>query len=120
MLIVGVLISKHAVAKDISHERKKIYLTTFFKKPEKISDRDLGPDADATYYPDADAIELMCDGTKETSVYIVNTKGDEISCDSFDSEMTPYYMVDVPQTPGTYYIIVDSPVLYAEGAFVVE
>ena len=100
--------------------KKRIILTTILKDQDKIVNRDFGPDADATYYPDTDIIELACEGTKETSVYIVNSKGEEISYDSFDAGMNPYYMVDVPQTPGTYYIVIDSPVLYAEGAFVVE
>ena len=29
-------------------------------------------------------------------------------------------MVDVPQAQGTYWLVIDSPVLYAEGSFVVE
>ena len=90
------------------------------KHHEKICDRYLNSDADVTYYPDEDIIELACGGTKETSVYIVNSNGEEISYDSFEAGVNPYYMVDVPQTPGTYYIVIDSPVLYAEGAFVVE
>lgn len=120
VLILGALVSYDAIAKDGRHAKKRIILTTILKDRDKIVNRNFGPDADATYYPDTDIIELACDGTKETSVYIVNSNGEEISYDSFDAGMTPYYMVDVPQTPGTYYIIIDSPVLYAEGAFVVE
>ena len=120
VLIFGALVSYDAIAKDGRHAKKRIILTTILKDLDKIINRDFGPNADATYYPDADIIELACDGTKETSVYIVDSKGEEISYDSFDAGMNPYYMVDVPQTPGTYYIVIDSPVLYAEGAFVVE
>lgn len=120
VLILGALVSYDAIAKNGRHAKKRIILTTILKNPEQIIDRTFGPDADATYYPDTDIIELACGGTKETSVYIVDSKGEEISYDSFDAGMNPYYMVDVPQTPGTYYIIIDSPVLYAEGAFVVE
>ncbi len=120
VLILGALVSYDAIAKDGRRAKKRIILTTVLKDRDKIVNRDFGPDADATYYPDTDIIELACEGTKETSVYIVNSKGEEISYDSFDAGMNPYYMMDVPQTPGTYYIIIDSPVLYAEGAFVVE
>lgn len=120
VLILGALVSYDAIAKDGRHAKKRIILTTILKDQDKIVNRDFGPDADATYYPDTDIIELACEGTKETSVYIVNSKGEEISYDSFDAGMTPYYMVDVPQVPGTYYIVIDSPILYAEGAFVVE
>lgn len=98
--------------------KKKLTLTIIYKLPHP--QRGIEANIKAAYDLDIDAIELMCDGTKETSVYIVDSKGEELSYDSFNSEMTSYYMVDVPQTPGTYYIIVDSPVLYAEGAFVVE
>ena len=120
VLILGAFVSYDAIAKDGRRAKKRIILTTVLKDRDKIVNRDFGPDADATYYPDTDIIELACEGTKETSVYIVNSKGEEISYDSFDAGMNPYYMMDVPQTPGTYYIIIDSPVLYAEGAFVVE
>ena len=120
VLILGALVSYDAIAKDGRRAKKRIILTTVLKDRDKIVNRDFGPDADATYYPDTDIIELACEGTKETSVYIVNSKGEEISYDSFDAGMNPYYMMDVPQTPGTYYIIIDSPVLYAEGAFVAE
>lgn len=104
---------------ESNRENKKIVI---LRKVHKTvtSDRSLSADIVATYYVNMDCIGLVCDGTKETSVYIVNSKGEEISYDSFDAGMNPYYMVDVPQTPGTYYIIIDSPVLYAEGAFVVE
>ena len=120
VLILGTLVSYDAIAKDGRHAKKRIILTTILKDRDKIVNRNFGPDADATYYPDTDIIELACDGTKETSVYIVNSNGEEISYDSFDAGMTPYYMVDVPQIPGIYYIVIDSPVLYAEGSFVVE
>ena len=120
VLILGALVSYDAIAKDGRHAKKRIILTTILKDQDKIVNRDFGPDADATYCPDTDIIELTCGGTKETSVYIVDSKGEEISYDSFDAGMNPYYMVDVPQTPGTYYIIIDSPVLYAEGAFIVK
>ena len=101
---------------------RKCQMEIILKKANKgfNTDRSIGADAMATYYIDMGYIELLCNDTKETSVYIVNSKGEEISYDSFDAGMNPYYMMDVPQTPGTYYIIIDSPVLYAEGAFVVE
>ena len=120
MLIVGAFIGQDVDAKSGRRAKKKNCIDYLLKHHEKICDRYLNSDADVTYYPDEDIIELACGGTKETSVYIVNSNGEEISYDSFDAGMTPYYMVDVPQTPGTYYIIIDSPVLYAEGAFVVE
>lgn len=120
VLIFGALVSYDAIAKDGRHAKKRIILTTILKDRDKIVNRNFGPDADATYYPDTDIIELACVGTKETSVYIVNSNGEEISYDSFDAGMNPYYMVDVPQIPGIYYIVIDSPVLYAEGSFVVE
>ena len=109
-----------AYGNNTSDRKMKRKIILIMKSKDKHIQRDIFADADATYYPDADIIELACDGTKETSVYIVDSKGEEISYDSFDAGMNPYYMVDVPQTPGTYYIVIDSPVLYAEGAFVVE
>ena len=104
---------------ESNRESKKIVI---LRKVHKTvtSDRSLSADIVATYYVNMDCIGLVCDGTKETSVYIVDSKGEEISYDSFDAGMNPYYMVDVPQTPGTYYIIIDSPVLYAECALVGE
>ena len=81
VLILGALVSYDAIAKDGRRAKKRIILTTVLKDRDKIVNRDFGPDADATYYPDTDIIELACEGTKETSVYIVNSKGEEISYD---------------------------------------
>lgn len=112
----------NSVAYGSGSEEKKykqmIIIQKIYKTQHTVRDNIIN--VNAVYYPDADIIELACDGTKETSVYIVNSNGEEISYDSFDAGMNPYYMVDVPQTPGAYYIVIDSPVLYAEGAFVVE
>lgn len=101
---------------------KESKIRVILKKAHKTFtiDRSLEADVSATYYIDMEYIELVCNGTKETDVYIVNPKGEEFSFDTFDSGMTPCYMVDVPQIPGMYYIIIDSSVMYAEGTFVVE
>lgn len=99
-------------------ETKKIILKKAFKVIRV--NRDMFADISASYCPEMNVIELVCDGTKETSVYIVNSAGEEISYYTFDSSMTTYFMVDVPQTSGTYWLVIDSPVLYAEGAFTVE
>ena len=104
---------------DSNRESKKIVILRTIHKTV-TSDRSIGANIAATYYVNMDCIELVCDGTKETSVYIVNSNGEEISYDSFDAGMNPYYMVDVPQTPGPYYIIIDYPVLYAEVSFIVK
>ena len=34
--------------------------------------------------------------------------------------MTPYYSIEAPDTPGTYWIVIDSPVIYGEGYFIVK
>lgn len=55
---------------------------------------------------------------KNTNIYILNLQGMVISQDSHYFGIIPdTYNMDAPSFPGKYYIVIDSPVLYAEGVF---
>lgn len=117
MLMLGAPLAPDASAKNDDSEKKEISFRTVKKGGD---DRLLGQEIKGFYCPRINLVELTCYGTKETVVYIVSARGEEISNSSFDSSISPYNIFDVPQRPGTYYIVIDSPVLYAEGMFLVE
>lgn len=83
-------------------------------------EKNLTCSAEATYNPDMDIIELSCYEMKETSIYILNQAGRTLLYDSFDSDASPFFVIDAPSKAGTYTIVIDSPVYYAEGVFTVE
>ena len=103
---------------SVNENQKSIILTKVHRG--KHNGRNVTADVSATFYIEKNLIELFCMDTDETSVYILSSTGEEISCDGFNSDMTPSYTVEAPDTPGTYWIVIDSPVIYAEGFFVVE
>ena len=117
MLVIGSMMASVSIAQS-GQSKKKVMLTTKAKRPGSF--RDLFPDATAWYYPEEKTIEVNCSDTKETTVYLLDSRGEEISCDIFDPAISSFLMVDVPQAQGTYWLVIDSPVLYAEGSFVVE
>ena len=115
ILLIGVWISPDVMA---NNDTKKVYISTTTKRNK--SNRNLSSDIKVYYIPDENLLELTCYETKETTVYVLTSTGEELSCDTFNSDMTPFYTIDAPDTPGTYWIVIDSPVIYGEGSFVVE
>ena len=116
-LLVGVVLSPIVMA-DNDRKGQKVKVET---KPKRgWSNRDLPPDMNVYYFQDEDRLELICHETKETSAYILTSDGEEFSYDTFYSDMTPYYSIEAPDTPGTYWIVIDSPVIYGEGYFIVK
>ena len=98
---------------------RRIILSHQYKEsmnPEK----NLTCSAEATYNPDMDIIELSCYEMKETSIYILDQTGRTLLYDTFDSDASPFFVIDAPSKAGTYTIVIDSPVYYAEGVFTVE
>lgn len=82
--------------------------------------RDAFVSVSAWYDAEADVVELECYDIKNADVYIVNTYGDIVSSGSFDSTFNSYYVLDVPEQAGIYWLVIDSPVLYGEGMFEVK
>ena len=118
MILVGAFISQFTTVAGSKSSAKSIRLSTSIKRHGP--DRSIFPDATAWYYPEEKTIEVNCSDTKETTVYLLDSRGEEISCDIFDPSISSFLMVDVPQAQGTYWLVIDSPVLYAEGSFIVE
>lgn len=55
---------------------------------------------------------------KETSLYILNVDGVIMYEGTHYFGMMPEtFAIDIPLMPGKYYIVIDSPYLYAEGVF---
>lgn len=99
--------------------KKKIILTHQNKKYFN-DNKSYFTSSEATYDPDMDIIELSCYEMKETSIYILDQAGRTLVYDSFDSDASPFFVIDAPSKAGTYTIVIDSPVYYAEGVFTVE
>ena len=74
----------------------------------------------ALYKPKMNILEISCYEMKQVSVYILDKQGKTVEYDSFDSTSSPFFMIDAPSEPGTYTLIIGSPVYYTEGIFTVE
>lgn len=117
ILFVSIFIAPDSAAVN-DRKGKKVHLSTTVNRHG--FERSLLPNVEVCYFADISTIELTCHETKETTVYILTSDGEEFSCDTFCSDMTPYYSIEAPDTPGTYWIVIDSPVIYGEGVFVVD
>lgn len=100
-------------AKDESKTEKEIAIQIVNKVPNR--DRSISQYVEAVYYSDMSVIDIICYGSKETLVYIVNQTGDIIACDTFDFTLSPYLSISAPFEQGTYWLVIDSAELYAEG-----
>lgn len=65
-------------------------------------------------------IEVELYGTEETDIYILNANNDIIDECIVDSFFTSSATLSLPKEKGQYYIVIDSPVLYGEGTFVIK
>lgn len=116
-LILG--LSVVAIASDaLDKSKRKINLKEHLH--DYRIDRDVFASVSAWYDAEADVVELECYDIKNADVYIVNTYGDIVSSGSFDSTFNSYYVLDVPEQAGIYWLVIDSPVLYGEGIFEVK
>lgn len=117
MLIIGIVSSQTLSAQNERNAKKRIALKTMTKCI--VADRSLEAGIEAYFCPETKMIEILCYDTKEITVYIVDSKGEEIFYESHISGIMPYYL-DIPQVAGIYWLVIDSPVLYGEGMFEVK
>lgn len=97
---------------------KKIIVKEAIKKNPRS--RSLGPAVEAWYFPETATIAVTCYGSKETSIYIIDSSGDVAVRDSYDFTISPDCTVYAPIEEGEYWLVLDSEELYAEGVFEVE
>lgn len=117
IFIVGIIMSQTVSAQNERNEKKRITLKTMTKCI--VTDRSFDADIKAYFCPETRMIEIICFDTKEITIYIVDSEGEEIFYESHISDIMPYYL-DIPQATGIYWLIIDSPVLYGEGMFEVK
>lgn len=105
-------------AQDENKTEKEIAIQIVNKVPNR--DRSISQYVEAVYYSDMSVIDIICYGSKETLVYIVNKTGDIIACDTFDFTLSPYLSISAPFEQGTYWLVLDSAELFAGGVFSIE
>jgi len=69
---------------------------------------------------DQSSLNLILEGEelKDADIYILTESGIIVHHSTHYFGMIPdTYNIDAPSFPGKYYIVIDSPVLYAEGMF---
>lgn len=98
-------------------EKKDVILRKILKTVH--INRDDFIDISATYYEGL-YIELLSSGLKDASIYIFDSNGQEIFSEYFYGEIPSYYIVDIPQKSGRYYLVIDTSSIYAEGSFTIE
>ena len=85
-----------------------------------FEDRSGFASTEAIYRQKSETIDITCFDMKQVSVYIMDSEGNILYQDAFDSILSPFYILGAPTEPGNYTLIIDSPVCYAEGYFTVE
>lgn len=100
-------------------EKNEIKLNPFNK--DKGDDRSLFADVEAWY--DSSSMTVTVEGCelKDTFIYIMSQDGLVLAQTSHYFGITPETCtVDVPSLPGKYWLVIDSPALYAEGPFLIN
>lgn len=85
-----------------------------------FEDRSGFASTEAIYRQKSETIDITCFDMKQVSVYIMDSEGNILYQDAFDSILSPFYILGAPTEPGNYTLIIDSLVCYAEGYFTVE
>lgn len=99
-------------------ENKKVIILR--KSIKHQIDRSSSPEAEACYDNMTKTIQLYCSGLKETAIYILSSSGDVTYSDFLDCDIPQFLTLDAPCITGDYYLIINSPVMYAEGIFTVR
>lgn len=89
----------------------------------KNSDRDRSLSADVSAWYDTGTQTVIIEGAelKDTDVYIVGYDGMVMTQTSYYFGMfSETYILDAPGLSGRYWLIIDSPSLYADGSFYVK
>ena len=87
----------------------------------KGDDKSLFADVEAWY--DSGSMTVTVEGCelKDTFIYIMSQDGLVLAQTSHYFGITPETCtVDVPSLPGKYWLVIDSPALYAEGPFLIN
>ena len=73
------------------------------------------------YTLSAESICISCYGTgSETQLYLTDSRGVTLDYAEIDPTITPVIRFDTPETPGIYYIMLDSRYYYGEGTIRIE
>lgn len=108
----------YAYADDTKKDSKAVYLTKMWK----IASVERGAVRNVELFYDSGSklLDLSCWGTQLTTVYVIDSSNELVSEDYFDSEMNPTIIINAPEVSGRYRVVIDSPIVYAEGVFIVE
>lgn len=79
------------------------------------------PSCEYTLYPHSNSICISCSGTgSPTELYLTDSNGSIMEYASINPDMTPVVTFEMPETPGIYYIILNSRFYYGEGSLRIE
>ena len=123
MLIIAVfavtpIFSFYAFAEESAKEIKLIYTKI------KTTTIDRSPDfAEVEAWYDSSSMTVTVEGSelKDTFIYIMSPDGLIFAQTSHYFGITPETCtIDAPSLPGKYWLVIDSPALYAEGVFLIN
>ena len=76
---------------------------------------------DAWIYDCADQISVIGSGLKDTYIYVLDANSNIIvSGAAYFGEIESEYQLSAPVLPGRYWLVIDSPIIYAEGTFYIK
>lgn len=96
--------------------QKEIPLNKDKGRSEK-RDRNFGADVSAYVSSQTWTLYVYLYDTGETNIYIVNSKNELVSEDTYHSDYFPVARISLPEIGGKYWVIITSEYIYAEGLF---
>ncbi len=114
------MISMNVFADDNKPESESVPVDVIIRRNIHTISRSLIPSPEVNYYPNVNLIELTCWDMGEVDVYILDSYGQIVEEDTFNSDFIPTVTMDTPTSSGTYWIVFESQAIYAEGIFIVQ
>ena len=117
--IVCIFLSVPVCSGDEAARNRKairIILTTTHNTPRL--ERSLGSDIKAYVCEDTGTIEVELYEVRQADICIIDSKDNTVDYCTTNGQQ--FVMLDMPDTPGTYLLVICSEELYAEGIFTVE
>ncbi len=84
-------------------------------RPKK--DRQFGADVSAYVDSQIGTLEVYLYDTGETNIYILDSRNEVVTEESYNSDFFPVARLSLPELSGRYWVVIDSYYIYAEGVF---
>lgn len=115
-LMYGLLKCGQMKAAEKDEEKISVEIQTV--KGKNDYERDLNDRIQVYYYCISNFLEVTCYGESDVICYMFNSRNQLCGYAEFDSSVTSFGRIDVPEESGAYHIVIITSRSYYEGSFV--